>query len=400
MRIGTSLLLVSLLLWPHGAGAKPATLLFEPQSGRILQAEDHQAARYPASLTKIMTAYLVLEAIENGRLQRSDPLSISAAAAAQPPVKLGLRKGRAITVEQALAAMVLTSANDAAVVLAEAVAGDERSFAERMSDKARALGMRGTRFFNATGLPQRSQITTARDMGLLAAALIRDFPEAFPLFSQTGFSYRKRHFGTTNGWLSQYPGADGIKTGFTCAAGYNLVASAAREGRRLVAVVLGAPSRNARGERARTLMDQGFDRLSAAAPPSGETLSEGVRVVPAGAPPHVLPAGECVETGENGSAVIEAAPYPGWGIIFGWYPSRSAALEVIEKNRSRLGPLAEDARAAVVAKARAGVLRYSALLVALAEAESLSACQRLRDDGEYCLRLRPEVLNNEGAKWR
>lgn len=402
MRIGSRVLAAALLLWAAGATAKPATLVFEPESGLILEAADHLAPRYPASLTKMMTAYLALEAIAEGRLKRAEPLPISAAAASQPPVKLGLRRGNTITVEEVLQATILKSANDAAVVLAEAVAGDERHFAHEMSRKARTLGMRGTTFLNATGLPERSHVSTAYDMGLLAAALMRDFPDAFDLFSRTSFSYAGRRYRTINGWLSQYPGADGIKTGFTCAAGYNLVASAKRQGRRLVAVLMGSTSPGARSAKARALMDRGFEALAESAGRDAglERLDERAGPGPGGVAPHVLPTGACVETVQPESEIIEAAPFPGWGIIFGSYPSRSQALEKIERYRARLGPLAEEARPAVVSKARAGVLRYSALLVALPETESLTACQQLRDDGAYCLRLRPEVLNNEDARWR
>jgi D-alanyl-D-alanine carboxypeptidase len=392
-----------LLLSTESLAAEWASIVFEPESGAILQAEEDRAPRYPASLTKMMTAYLVLEAVKSGKLKLTQPLKISKAAAAQPAVDLSLRAGRTITVEEALYATILRSANDAAGVLAEAVDGSEEAFAYHMTAKARTLGMRGTLFANATGLPHRSHISSAYDMALLARALLRDYPNRYPIFAQTSASYGKRRYGTINGWLTAYRGADGIKTGFTCAAGYNLVASAKRDGRRLIAVVMGGRSPGARAGKARALMDAAFKQ---AAKPGGAaarlgTLGRGPAILKVGAPPHVLPGGKCASSKKvKKKALLEGGPFPGWGVVFGSYSSKSKALAAIKKRRGALGKLASGARPAVVAKARGGVVRFSALLVSLKEAASMSACRRLRDAGDYCLRLRPAVLNNTTAKWR
>lgn len=402
MRFRSCLILAGLLFWSHGAAAEWATIVFESKSGVILQAEKDRAPRYPASLTKIMSSYLVLEALKSGRLNLSDALPISAAAAQQAAVRLGLKKGRTITVKQALEAMILRSANDAAVVLAEAVAGDERSFAFKMSEKARILGMRGTTFANATGLPAQSQVTTAYDMAILARALVGDFPDRFPLFSQTSFAYEKRRYSSINGWLAGYAGADGIKTGFTCAAGYNLVASAKRDGQRLIAVVMGGMSSGARGGKARSLMDAAFAKVGK---PRGTLPDMGIlgknhAKLKSWVPPHVLPGDRCALSKREPQAVLENGPYPGWGLIFGTFASKTKALAEIDKIRTELGELTAGGRPAVVLRTRGGVERYSALLVALREDLSLTACQRLRKSGSYCLRLRPEVLNNKQARWR
>ena len=402
MRLGSCLLLAGLLISSESLASNWASIVFEPESGIVLQAENDRAPRYPASLTKMMTAYLVLEAIKSGKLKLSQPLKISKAAAAQPAVDLSLRAGRTITVEEALYATILRSANDAAVVLAEAVDGSEQAFAFRMTQKARALGMRGTLFANATGLPDRSHVSTAYDMALLARALLRDFPDRFPIFARTSATYGKRRYGTINGWLTAYKGADGIKTGFTCAAGYNLVASAKQEGRRLIAVVMGGSSGGARGGKARSLMDAAFKkaaRQDGLAPRLG-ILGRGPAILKLGTPPHVLPSGKCAQSKKVEKALLEGGPFSGWGIVFGSYASKPRAVAAIEKRRRALGKLAEGGRPAVVAKARGGVVRFSALLVALREAASMTACQRLRDAGDYCLRLRPAVLNNKTAKWR
>ena len=192
----------ALLLSAGAVRAEWATIVVDPASGRILQAENDRAPRYPASLAKMMTAYLVLEALREKRLTIERKLPISTAAANQRPVKLGLRRGRTIILAAALDATILRSANDAAVVLADAVAGDEARFARRMTRTARRLGMRDTRFTNATGLPQADQVTTAHDMAILARALMRDFPEASTLFSRTSARHGKHRFSTINGWLA------------------------------------------------------------------------------------------------------------------------------------------------------------------------------------------------------
>ncbi len=207
---------------------------------------------------------------------------------------------------------------------------------------------------------------------------------------------------TINGWLTAYKGADGIKTGFTCAAGYNLVASAKRDGRRLIAVVMGGRSPGSRAGKARALMDAAFKQ---AAKPGGTAsrlgiLGQGPAILKIGAPPHVLPGGKCARTKKVEKVLLEGGPFPGWGIVFGSYSSKPKALAAIKRRRGALGKLASGARPAVVAKARGGVVRFSALLVSLKEAASMNACRRLRDVGDYCLRLRPAVLNNTTAKWR
>lgn len=389
------------LLWPSGALANWATIVFDPETGAVLQAEQEHALRYPASLTKIMTAYLVLEAVAEERLELSQPLTVSGAAAAQPPTRLGLRKGRTITVEQALKAMILRSANDAAVVLAEAVSRSEPAFAVAMTSKARALGMSRTVFANATGLPDPIQVTTAHDMAVLARAMVRDFPHDFPLFSQTSFAYGNKRYGTTNGWLTGYRGADGMKTGFTCAAGYNLVASAQRDGRRLMAVVLGAKNRGARASKARALMSAGF-KIPAKSSPNGSVahLSDSAPDSSnSERPSQVIPQAQCNET-IIASRTLSGGTLPGWGIIFGTFADKQKALSTIKQNRAALGSLARGARPAVIPKGSNGVSRYSALLVGLKKDVTADACKRLWDNGEYCLRLSPEVLNNKAALWR
>ncbi|MFC6673047.1 D-alanyl-D-alanine carboxypeptidase family protein [Marinobacterium aestuariivivens] len=233
-------------------------LLLDAGSGRVLQQQATGRLWYPASLTKLMTLYLAFEALADGRLSLDQSLPVSQRAAAQPAVKLGLRAGASLSVEQAIQALATISSNDVAVVLAEALAGSEAAFADQMTQRAASFGMLDTRFRNASGLPDPGQVTTARDMAILAQRLYRDFPQRMALFSARSFAFNGHRHGSHNPLLGGYPGADGLKTGFTCDSGYNMVATATRDDRRLVAVVLGAASRASRDRQVRALLDSGF----------------------------------------------------------------------------------------------------------------------------------------------
>jgi D-alanyl-D-alanine carboxypeptidase len=233
-------------------------LLFEPVNGKVLYAEDVDDLWYPASLTKIMTAYVVFEELKAGRLTPETKITTSEAAHAQPPSKVGLPVGGQMSVDLALQALIVKSANDVAIMLAEAVGGSEQAFVDRMNATARRLGMTNTHFVNPNGLPAAGQVTTARDMAKLSMAIVRDFPEYRHLWAQTEFRIGKRRLGTHNSLLKTYEGADGLKTGFICDAGFNMVASATRNGRQLMVVVFGEPSGQERATRASSLLDHGF----------------------------------------------------------------------------------------------------------------------------------------------
>jgi D-alanyl-D-alanine carboxypeptidase len=237
--------------------AGPA-LLFDAADGRILYAEDQDDQWYPASLTKIMAAYIVFEALRDGPLTLETTITCSQLASSQPATHVGMAPGAKMTVKNALQALILHSANDVAVMLAEAVAGTNDAFVERMNATAEKLGMTRTKFMNANGLPHEEQVTTARDLARLASAVVRDYPEHAALWSTLDVHIGKRHFGTYNGLLVNYAGADGMKTGFTCDSGYNVVASATRSGQKLIAVVLGEATGGRRTVRASALLEHGF----------------------------------------------------------------------------------------------------------------------------------------------
>lgn len=235
-----------------------SSILIDANDGRVLQSDDADLQRYPASLTKMMTLYLTFEALDDGRVTLDQPLSVSARAAAQPPTKLGFRAGQMIPLETAVLGLVTKSANDAAMVLAENLAGTEENFALRMTGTAHALGMTQTVFRNASGLPDPDQVTTARDMSVLALALLHHYPHYYHYFSVKEFSYGGRPIANHNRLLGVCEGVDGIKTGYTRASGFNLVASAQRGDRRLIGVVLGAPSSQVRNAMMTDLFEQAY----------------------------------------------------------------------------------------------------------------------------------------------
>lgn len=260
-RIAALAILLITMLGAQLAQAGPA-LLFDAAKGTILYEEDMDALWHPASLTKLMTAYLTFEAIRDGKLKLDDNITCSPTAHAQPPTKIGLPIGAEMSVELGLKTLIVKSANDVAVMLGEKVAGGSLpQFINMMNAKARELGMKRTRFVNPNGLPDDRQVTSARDMALLAQAIIRDYPEYDWLFKLESVTVGKRKMRTHNGLLRSYDGADGMKTGFVCSSGYNVVASATRNGRRLVVVVLGGRSGGERNVRAAELLDHGFRRF-------------------------------------------------------------------------------------------------------------------------------------------
>jgi D-alanyl-D-alanine carboxypeptidase len=258
------------------AGAE-AQLVIEAESGKVLFAENATYPWYPASITKLMTSYVTLREVKEGRLTLDKPLVVSANAAAQAPVKMGFPTGTIVTVDNALKMLMVKSANDMAVVLAEGVAGSIENFADQMNATARRLGMTQSSFVNPNGLPADDQIVSARDMAILARAIIREMPEYDYFWHLPGIRMGKMVQRNYNTLIGRYPGADGMKTGFICASGFNLVASATRDGKRLIAVVLGAPSSAARALKAAQLLERGFNSnggLGWLMPPQGtvETL--------------------------------------------------------------------------------------------------------------------------------
>ncbi|MGC6497240.1 MAG: D-alanyl-D-alanine carboxypeptidase family protein [Candidatus Puniceispirillaceae bacterium] len=246
------------------SAAKYAAIVIEEHSGRVLFARNADQARYPASLTKIMTLYLLFEELEARRLTMDTKMRVSRTAAGRSPSKLYLKVGQTVTVRDAIYALITKSANDVATVVAEHLSGTEREFGKRMTRKARALGMNRTTFRNASGLPHSKQKSTARDMARLGIAIRRDFPQYFGFFSTTSFRWKGKRFGNHNKLLSKYDGTDGIKTGYINASGFNLVATVERHGVRLVGVVFGGRSGKSRDAHMVQILDKSFKRAKPA----------------------------------------------------------------------------------------------------------------------------------------
>ncbi len=238
-----------------------ASLVIDAASGSILEQVNADEPRYPASLTKLMTLYMAFEALRDHRIGLDQVVPVSWHAASMTPVKLGLVPSTYLTVEQTMLAMVTLSANDAACAMGELLGGDEERFAQMMTLRARALGMTRTTFRNASGLPDPEQVSTARDLAVLARHLVQDFPDDYALFSTPSFSFHGREILNHDTMLRTYPGADGLKTGYTELSGHNLVTSAMRGGVRLIGVVLGMRANGERDVHMASLLDDGFERM-------------------------------------------------------------------------------------------------------------------------------------------
>ena len=243
-----------------GAASAHATpyLVVDADSDQVLMENEATAPWYPASLTKLMTVYVALDAVRSGKLTLDTPLIMSARAARMPPSKMGFRPGTEVTLDNALKMLMVKSPNDVAVMVAEGVSGSVEAFADDMNADAQRLGLRELHFVNPNGLHNPAHVSSARDMAIVARALLREFPDHADLFSIGALQLGRQYIPNHNGLLGRYPGADGMKTGFTCPAGFNVVASANHSGRRLIVVVLGAPTARVRNQEAADLFDRGF----------------------------------------------------------------------------------------------------------------------------------------------
>lgn len=241
---------------PTYVSPKYAAIVVDANDGKVLYQAASDASRYPASLTKMMTLYLLFEAMESGRVSAGTQIPVSDYARSRPPTKIGFKRGQSIDVDSAIKALVVKSANDVAVAVAEYLGGSEVNFAALMTAKARSIGMQGTVFRNASGLPDPGQLTTARDMAVLGLALRKRFPQYYSYFSTTSFAYRGRTIRGHNELIGGVDGVDGIKTGYTRASGFNVVTSAARGGRKVVAVVMGGDTARSRNANMAALIDR------------------------------------------------------------------------------------------------------------------------------------------------
>lgn len=384
--------LFSLYSSPASANEKYASAVWDITSGKVLFAKNADERRYPASLTKMMTLYVLFEDLEAGRFDTRTPLAVSSRAAAQVPTKLGLKAGESITVEDAIKALVTKSANDAAVVIAEAVSGSEAAFAVRMTRAARDLGMTGTQFRNASGLPDPRQYTTARDMMLLGAALQVRFPRYYAYFKTRAFSFRGRTIRSHNRLVGGLQGVDGIKTGYIRASGFNVVTSLRRGNRKLVAVVMGGRSAKSRDAHMSSLLTR---TLPNAVARSGyaRTLVAAVGkkpVVVASADPALVPIPPVPSRPESsGSSVPDASgASPGYPIQVGALPNEAAAKKVLGDISRRYGSILDGSEPMTEAVEKNGARFVRARFGAFADiAAAKDACSALRQHDIACFAL-------------
>jgi D-alanyl-D-alanine carboxypeptidase (penicillin-binding protein 5/6) len=402
-----------------------AAIVVDATTGETLYQVRADSPRYPASVTKLMTFYLAFEALSMGRLRESDLITVSAHAAAQPPTKLGLRPGEAITVTDALHAMAVHSANDMAVAIAEKIGGTDPRFAAMMTLKAKELGMAHSNFVNPNGLPDSRHITTARDLSILCQALLRDFPQYYHYFGDEQFTFRGMTMRNTNHLLGQMPGVDGFKTGFTNAAGFNLAASATRNGHRLIAVELGGVSSAQRNTNVEGLLLTGFDVIErrahgekivlaqnvfepppaggAIAPQRGQGDADPIDVVLTssthGAPVSLVPAGATQLAAQRpalaadfgayharfaGAAAAPAAPQAvqrrNWTVEVGTFRSGRLATRQVDFIAERFKSLFDDREGQVDHSGR----HYHAIFTGFTEAEARSACSSVASRNLPC----------------
>lgn len=391
---------------------QPASFIVDADSGRVLHTENADALRYPASLTKMMTLYLTFDALKKGKLKLDQELPVSMHAAGQPQTNIALDAGDRLAVKDAILSLVVRSANDSAVVLGEALGGSEEGFARKMTEKARALGMKNTTFYNASGLPDPRQKTTARDMAMLGMALRRDFPQYYPFFKTESFSYNGKTYGTHNRVMTRYDGVDGIKTGYIRASGFNLVTSAKKDGHTLVGVVLGGNTWRARDDKMIALLDQNFTRLAMKETPrSAQTIQ-----VAKAEPDDMSPIPQFVDeasaegqgdlnmetTANSAFAAISADPKSpltltapasekaktparqnSWGIQVGAYSRKSDAVNAATRAMKTASRSLASSKIAIADRSKGNAF-YRARLVNISQDEAENACKTLSSKKMKC----------------
>jgi D-alanyl-D-alanine carboxypeptidase len=400
----------------HPAEAKYASMVVDADTGEVLHAVNADNRNYPASLTKMMTLYLLFDQMEAGKVKLTDRMPVSAHAAGQAPSKLGLRPGQTLMVEDAILGLCTKSANDAAVTVGEFIGGSEPAFAELMTRKAHELGMRQTTFRNASGLPNLGQFSSARDMVTLARALMHNHGREYHYFSTHTFTYNGETMRNHNHLMEWYEGTDGIKTGYIAASGFNLVASVKRNDRRLIGVVFGGTSAPARDRHMAKLMDAAFARTPGSAgvelaelpQQTGDAEAEDDEdtATPAKhAVAHKVAAADDEEKDAPTKHVMKAMaaskvalakprhPAPvesgdaeddNWGIQVGAYAQPAKAKQAAAAAMHKLGNLVSDADVAVSKAKQGRHMMYRARLVGLAEDDARAACKRLSKAHASC----------------
>ncbi len=354
----------AIFAFAENACAKRTTssIVIDALSGEVISQYNADELRYPASLTKLMTLYLTFNALERGDIELDDELKVSRFAANREPSKLGVRAGETIKVKDAIMALIIKSANDCATVLAENLSGSEAEFAKLMTQTAHDLGMKNTTFKNASGLPNRQQKTTARDMAILGSAVYHHFPEYYDLFSTPKFTYKGRTYYTHNHLLKKFKGADGMKTGYTSAAGYNIVTSAERDGRRVIAVTMGHNSIKSRDLKVAQLMNKGLKEQ----------------------PTHRMYAK--LELPSFSEDITSDSSNGTWGIQIGAFSNYIKARNYALNVQSEIHlPYAQKTEINVEPTSKGSAIVYRAQLVGLAKNEADKTCYSLKKANKSCI---------------
>jgi D-alanyl-D-alanine carboxypeptidase len=355
-----------------------SSIVVDAGTGNVLEAANPDAPRHPASLAKLMTLYMVFEALRDRRISLDQLVPISPRTAATEPSKLGLVPGMRLTVEEAILGLVTKSANDAAAALGELLGGSEDRFAQMMTLRARALGMSRTTFTNASGLPDPDQWSTARDLAILARHVLTDFPSFYPYFSTPSFTFQRRVIFNHDRMLQSYPGADGMKTGYTEASGHNLVTSAVHSGVRLIGVVLGAGSNPERDAHMAALLDQGFEQLDV--PPERRTA------VASRIPSLVGTAHAATLAMPARRPATQSHTAANWTIQVGSFGNERTAREAASNARRT----ADSGEARIEPVSQRGRTVWRAQVTGLTAAEAQGACTALARHRAACMVLRPD----------
>jgi D-alanyl-D-alanine carboxypeptidase len=402
LAVATVLAAIVFLLAAAPAEAKYAAIVMDADSGAVLYEANADTHNYPASLTKMMTLYLTFEALESGKLKLDQHFTVSHHASIQAPSKLGLQPGETIAVRDAILALVTKSANDVAVTVAENLAGSEPAFAERMTRKAQALGMKDTIFHNASGLPNPDQHTTARDLARLALALYRDFPNEYRYFGTQEFTYHGMTHVNHNHLMAAFEGMDGIKTGFINASGFNLAASAVRNNRRLIGVVMGGQSARSRDQQMAALLNDAFanrlGRPTMVAAKSDDVATESAEAIqPPSRAARMLRSLSPVASAEAAPVKVAAARRPvekgvsGWSVQIGAFAKQNAAEKAAA---SAAGKITGGKRKPVqiVGPARGDKEHvWRARLANFSKKEARDACRVLHKKHVQCAVVAPSV---------
>jgi D-alanyl-D-alanine carboxypeptidase len=388
------------------ADAHYSSIVLDADTGQVLEAHAADAINYPASLTKMMTLYLTFKGLEDGKLRLDEPFDVTAHAAAQAPSKLGLTPGETVPLKDLIFSVITHSANDAACVIGENIAGSEPAFAERMTKQAQALGMTNTHFANASGLPNPDNTTTARDLATLARALYRDFPKEYAWFATEEYTYHGVSYANHNHLMSSFAGMDGIKTGYIRASGFNLAASAVRDGRRLVAVVMGGESARSRDKNMAALLESSFARPPAAeirtvddddAPAEHrDTLAHRAGRALAALSP--VAKAEAATDSEIPVRQAERQAGPSWSIQVGAFSQREPALRAAEQALQRL-PSSKGRTVHVIDPAHADKDKvFRARIVYFTHHDAEAACRALRKKHKSCAVIAPDATQMAATK--